>query len=104
MSPAIAGCKATAQSNLISAAFAILIPVATSNKDEIAAAATNDVLNIAALPFALEISARAASGVRTTHSSRWGIANITTLRRRGRLVRGPRHRDIRCQTRSTANT
>jgi len=31
-----------------------------------------------------------------------GVANITTLRRRGRPARGPRHRDIRCQTRTLA--
>src|SRR2546428_8389973 len=33
-----------------------------------------------------------------------GVANITTLRRRGRPARGPRHRDIRCQTRTLAAT
>jgi hypothetical protein len=31
-----------------------------------------------------------------------GIANITTLRRRGRPVRGPRHPDIVCQTQTLA--
>src|SRR5437879_3307270 len=31
-----------------------------------------------------------------------GIANITTLRRRGRPARRPRHRDVTCQTRTLA--